>query len=153
MRSEKQFNQCSLDKSVNFSVEKFNEDTFINWAKHIKSLEENTNIFPAKIAQHAFKRRRRHWVFIIPCHNSVNLDTWLLEMSNIGSKQALQSLISQAVTNQQREDLLSIKNSILLFKALKKERVREMDFCIDGFDKFQTYYKHFLLGPTRKIMV
>ena len=45
MRSEKQFAQCCLDKSVNLPIEKFKEDIFINWAKHIKSLEADTNIF------------------------------------------------------------------------------------------------------------
>ena len=65
MRSEKQFAQCALDKSVNMPIEKFNEEVFINWAKHTKRLEADTSIFKTKLMQHAFKRRRRHWVFII----------------------------------------------------------------------------------------
>ena len=28
-----------------------------------------------------------------------------------------------------------------------------MDLCIDGFDKFQRYYKHFCLNKNRQIMV
>ena len=31
MRSATQFNECSLDKSVNFPIERFNEDIFVNW--------------------------------------------------------------------------------------------------------------------------
>ena len=136
MRSEKQFAQCSLDKSVNLPIEKFNEDTFINWAKTNKKLEADTSIFASKHAQHAFKRRRRHWVFIICAQNSKNLNPWLLELSNFGSKQALSGLCAQAETEAQKSDLLAIRNALLLFKALKKERMREMDLCIDGFDKF-----------------
>ncbi len=31
MRSASAFDTCHLDKSVNFPIERFNEDNFINW--------------------------------------------------------------------------------------------------------------------------
>ena len=73
MRSEKQFAQSSLDKSVNLPIEKFNEEIFINWAKHTKRLEADTSIFKTKAGCEVFKRRRRRWVYIIPVHDSKNL--------------------------------------------------------------------------------
>ena len=48
MRSSTQFNECSLDKSVNFPLERFNEDIFINWAQQVKQLENDTTIFKDK---------------------------------------------------------------------------------------------------------
>ena len=48
MRSAAQYNECSLDKSVNFSIERFNEEVFINWAQQVKLLETDTKIFKDK---------------------------------------------------------------------------------------------------------
>jgi len=153
MRSRKQFREVSLEKSVNLPIEKVTEDTFINWAKHIKALEEDTTFLKSKWNQHAFKRRRRHWIFIIPCQNSEVLDSWLLELSNYGSQKGVTSLIDMCKNDQHREDLLSLRNALLLFKALKNERIREMDLCIDGFDKFQKYYYHHLIDADNKLFV
>ena len=35
---------------------------------------------------------------------------------------------------------------MLLFKALKKERLRELDLSICGFDKLVKHYKHHCLN-------
>ena len=48
MRSEKQYAQCSLDKSVNLPIEKFSEDCFINWEKSKAKLEADTSILKTK---------------------------------------------------------------------------------------------------------
>ena len=45
MRSKNAFDQCSLDKSINFPLESFNEKTFINWAKEVPNLEKDATIF------------------------------------------------------------------------------------------------------------
>lgn len=45
MRSANQFNDCSLDKSINFSIERFNEDVFVNWASKVKQIECDATIF------------------------------------------------------------------------------------------------------------
>ena len=39
MRSNKVFNNQNLSKSVNFGLERFREDTFINWKTKTKQLE------------------------------------------------------------------------------------------------------------------
>ena len=98
MRSEKQFAQCSLDKSVNLPIEKFSEEVFINWAKHIKRLEADTSIFKTTAVRNVFKLRRRRWVYIIPVHDSKNLNHTLLELSNFSNKNGLAELIKMADT-------------------------------------------------------
>ena len=87
MRSASAFTECQLDKSVNFSIERFKEDTFINWAKKCKPLEKDTSIFKNKYQRHGFEKRRRHWVFIIGAHSSTNLDKLVLSMSKFINKE------------------------------------------------------------------
>jgi hypothetical protein len=38
------------------------------------------------------------------------------------------------------ENIISMRNAILLYKALKNERIREVALCVDGFDKFKEKY-------------
>jgi len=35
-----------------------------------------------------------------------------------------------------------MRNAMLLYKALKKEKLREIDLCICGFDKIVKNYPH-----------
>ena len=56
-------------------------------------------------------------------------------------------------SKQKKEDLISLRNSLLLYKAVKAERLREIDICIDGFDKFMRYYKHFCIDAKGQLMV
>ena len=98
MRSSVAFNECSLDKSVNFSIERFNEETFINWAQKSKQLETDTSIFKNKYQLHGFKKRRRHWVFIIGAHDSHNLNKIVLEMGKYTSQEQQASMIASLET-------------------------------------------------------
>jgi len=91
---------------------------------------------------HRFKRRRRHWVFIIGAHDSQNLNKMILEVGRMTSKADQDALLSTFTTEQEKLDYLSLRNACLLFKALKKERLREMDLSICGFDKIAQHYKH-----------
>ena len=68
MRSAAQFAECSLDKSVNFALEKFTEDTFINWTQKVKQLETDSTIFRDKYEIDKMKKRKRRFCYIIPCH-------------------------------------------------------------------------------------
>ena len=67
MRSAGAFSACSLDKSVNFAIERFNEEIFINWAQKSKQLETDTTIFTNKYAVDWMKKRKRRFCYIIPC--------------------------------------------------------------------------------------
>ena len=95
-----------------------------------------------KYQLHSFKKRRRHWVFIIGAHSSRNVDKAVLEMGNFTNKEKMGALIASLTTDQDKQDFLSMRNACLLYKALKKERIRELDFSICGFDKISKNYKH-----------
>jgi len=45
LRSSQAFEESCLDKSVNFALEKFNEEAFIFWPQYAKKLEADTKIF------------------------------------------------------------------------------------------------------------
>jgi len=47
-------------------------------------------------------------------------------------------------------DLLSLRNTLLLFKALKKERAPEVYFSLVGFEYYVKEYPHFLLDSNFK---
>ena len=87
MRSGSIFNECNLAKSVNFSLEAFKEDTYLQWAKQAKLLENGSPVLKDKYQLHCFKRRKRHWVFIIGAHSSVNVDKFVLEMGCFTNKE------------------------------------------------------------------
>ena len=149
MRSENCFKECGLDKSVNLSLDSFKEDSFINWAKTAKKLEVGSPIFKTKYQLHGFKRRRRHWVFIIGAHSSKNVDKFILEMGKYTNKEAQAALIASLVTEEEKRDYLSLRNACLLFKALKLERMKELDLSICGFDKIAKNYRHHCLDANR----
>lgn len=143
MRSEAAFSEISLAKSVNFSIEQFKEDSFIQWSKKSKQLEAGSPIFKNKYQIHGFKRRRRHWCFIIGAHSSVNVDRFVLEMGKFANKEQQAGMIASLQTEEEKKDFLSLRNACLLYKALKNERLRELDLSICGFDKIAKNYRHF----------
>ena len=49
-----------------------------------------------------------------------------------------------------KRDVLSLRNSLLLFKALKKERCAECYISLQAFDHYAVNYKHFLRDSDRK---
>ena len=94
MRSASAYETCRLDKSVNFPIERFNEDHFINWAQKVKALETDASIFKNKYQMHAFVKRRRHWVFIIGADCSENLNKMILDVGKLASKEGLAAIIA-----------------------------------------------------------
>ena len=94
MRSQTLYNEQSLNKSINFSLEKFKEDAFINWTAKSKQVESDTTVLTNKYHVHGFKRRRRHWVFIIGAHSSKNVDKQVLEMGKFTSKEEQAEMIA-----------------------------------------------------------
>ena len=87
MRSQNLFNEQSLAKSINFSLEAFKEDAFVGWTAKSKQLENDSSVLKNKYQMHGFKRRRRHWVFIIGAHSSRNVDQYVLEMGKFTCKE------------------------------------------------------------------
>jgi len=54
-------------------------------------------------------------------------------------------MIATLSTDEEKRDFLSMRNACLLFMALKKERLRELDLSICGFDKIAKNYRHFCM--------
>ena len=102
---------------------------------------------------HSFKRRRRHWVFIIGAHDSNNLNNSIFEIGKLTNKSEQSAFISSLTTEQEKRDYLSLRNACLLYKALKKERLRELDLSICGFDKIAKQYKHYCLDSNQQNII
>lgn len=47
---------------------------------------------------------------------------------------ALAEVVKELKTDQDKMDFLTIRNGLLAYAALQKERCREMDIVFDGFD-------------------
>ena len=62
-------------------------------------------------------------------------------------------MIAALQTDEEKRDFLSLRNAVLLFKALKKERLREMDLSICGFDKIEKHYRHHCLDANRQFII
>ena len=92
-------------------------------------------------------------MFIIGAHSSQNLNDIILEISSFADKEKFEALIAKAQTQSQKEDLISLRNSILLYNALKKERLRECDLSICGFDKIEKLYQHHCLGSDGQYII
>lgn len=73
-------------------------------------------------------------------------------MHAIGNKEALAALIAQMNTEVEQRDLLSLRNALLIYMALKNERCREIDFCFDGFEHFQKHYPHYCRDASRELI-
>ena len=82
----------------------------------------------------AFINRKRRWIFIIVSEHTTNLKKMLLQMHTFGNREALAALVAEMKTEDEQRDLLSLRNALLIYMALKNERCREMDFCVDGFE-------------------
>jgi hypothetical protein len=92
----------------------------------------------------AFINRKRRWVFIIVSEETTSLKKMLLKLHAFGNQKALASLVAEINTEVEQRDLLSLRNALLIYMALKNERCKEVDFCFDGFEHFQKHYSHFL---------
>ena len=97
MRSKQAFEQCSLDKSINFCVERFNEETFINWKKEALKLEKDTD-FLCKHHSDFFKHRKRLWIYIIASQHDMTLEERLKNIHSFSDLDDLRKLVEDAQT-------------------------------------------------------
>lgn len=140
MRSRDAFEACSLDKSINFPPELFNEQQFINWAKEVDKIEKDTSICRNASNFKALNSRRRRWIFIILAQTNENIKNTLMRVHTLGNKAGLAELISGLKTPQEQLDFITLRNGILLYNALKNDRCRENDVVFHGFDHIQKNY-------------
>ena len=74
------------------------------------------------------------------------LEKYLMKLSLFADPAKIQEAINDCVTTDDKRDLLSLRNSLLLFRAIKKERHSEIFISLEAFDTFESKYKHFLLN-------
>ena len=63
-----------------------------------------------------------------------------MRLHSFGKLDELVAMIAELKTEEEQRDLLSLRNGLLCYAALRNERCREMDICFDGFDHFQQNY-------------
>jgi hypothetical protein len=101
MRSKAAFEACSLDKSINFPPETFNEQRFINWAKEVGNIEKDTSICRTTAQSKNLINRRRKWIFIILAATNENIKRTLMRVHALANKSALADLVSELKTEQE----------------------------------------------------
>ncbi len=73
-----------------------------------------------------------------------DLAHFLEKLPKLFNTDAVQAYIKKFESQPQViENLLSIRNAILLYKALKNERIREVFLCVNGFNTFKLKYPYF----------
>lgn len=82
------------------------------------------------------------FVFIIASQNDIT--NYLDKVPRIFSSEAISIYMKKYQDKPHYiENLLSVRNALLLYKALKNERIRELNICVDGFEKFKSKYPFF----------
>ena len=150
MRSRFNYHSAHIFDSISFPVDLCQEDFFVNWdTKHIE-----TEIIKNKEKLQLFKNRRRLFISIIAGSEEVQSMLQILPMlfsdQHIqkfrecpvfkGKKVAMEDVRNLLRLNLLIFQILSLRNAILLIKALRKERIREIYLCANPFNVFSDRY-------------
>jgi hypothetical protein len=123
---------CHYENSINFPIDHCSDQFFIKW--NPKDISDN--LIKNKVKKDLFDTRRRLYVFIIASQN--DLTHYLEKLPKIFHYEALTPYTEKYQENTDViENLLSIRNAVLLYKALKNERIRELYLCVNGFNTFK----------------
>ena len=88
----------------------------------------------SKYDKDAFKKRKRAMVFIVAHRTwTVNIFDHLHDLFDIDKVKNLRHKFTT-------EDILATRNAILLYKALKKDRTREVYICRNNFNVLENKY-------------
>eukprot|EP00347_Sterkiella_histriomuscorum_P021041 403335488 len=137
-RSLYQYHLSHLENSINFPVDLCNDEFFTKF--NPKQICDT--IIKNKFKKELFDQRRRMYVFIIASQNEIT--HYLEKLPKVFDPEALAPYIEKYKNNKEVvENLVSIRNAILLYKALKNERIRELYLCVNGFNIFKQKYPHF----------
>lgn len=148
LRSTKRYMDCHLKCSINFPVDVFRDNNFINFDP--ADIIENHLVL--KVDKEAFKARKRAMCFIVANHTCTSdifqhlTDLFdqekLTQLKSIFPSDSLRSITSNAEKPAMfsAEDILATRNSILLYKALKKDKIREVYICRNSFNVIEGKY-------------
>jgi len=115
---------------VNLPVDVFKDEDFINF-NPTKIIDEHLAL---DLDKQMFKSRKRSMVFIV-AHRVCT--THIFEyLHQLFDKEKIPSLRYKFAA----EDILATRNSVLLYKALKKEKTREVYICRNSFNAIQSKY-------------
>lgn len=130
LRSGKLYNNSHLKCSVNFPVDKFRDSDFINFDPD-KIYNDHLEL---KVDKAAFKGRKRSMWFIVAHQKwTSKIFEFLPYLFDVEKFSELKTLFSS-------EDILATRNSILLYKALKKDKTREVYIWRNSFNAIQGKY-------------
>mmetsp|Transcript_47767 Transcript_47767/g.35017 ORF Transcript_47767/g.35017 Transcript_47767/m.35017 type:complete len:132 (-) Transcript_47767:859-1254(-) len=131
MRAKLQNHNCHLENSINLPLNYCDDEFFINWNPE----KISTEIIKNPVKKSLFDQRKRLYVCII-C-SEYDTTNFLDKLHRIFDVSSLDSYVKKYVESKDKvENLLSLRNALLLYKALKKERIREIYICVNGFNTF-----------------
>jgi len=96
------------------------------------------------------KKRKRHFVYIVPCQQSSILKKYLMQLYIFCNPDKLAEAVEACTTPLDKEDLISIRNTLALYKALTNERHRDCFISLEGFDAFKEKYPYYILNSERQ---
>ena len=103
--------------------------------------------------QDSFKRRKRLWIYIVACQKSQHFSEYFTKIDAHYGNDVLHELVDQAVDDTMRLDLLSTRNAVMLYKALKDERIREVGIVCNGFETIERDYLRYCRKQGQFIVV
>jgi rhodanese-related sulfurtransferase len=130
MRAKKHYDNCHLKRSINFPVDQFVDNDFINFDPQ-KIIDEHLEL---QVDIDAFKKRKQAMVFIV-AHRTCTTHIFqsladMFDYDNVGD---LKNTFSS-------QDILATRNSVLLYKALRNNKLREVYICRNSFNAIQGKY-------------
>lgn len=130
MRSSKHYSMSHLKWSVNLPVDVFKSEDFLNFNPN-KIIDEHLTLDWDK---EMFKNRKRSMVFIVA------LRAWenqiFNQLADLFDKTKLETLKHKYSA----EDILAVRNSVLLYMALRKDKTREVHLWRNSFNAIQGKY-------------
>ena len=124
MRSYKRFTESHLKLAINLPWDEMDSNAFINWDP--EDIYENRLHSPDKKV--IFKERKRRYIYLIPTHNLIPQEI-CKDLHRIFDPDS----VSWALDIMPKSDLVSLRNSLILYKALKLGWKRQNVFlCMNG---------------------
>lgn len=130
LRSSTLYKSCHLKCSVNFPVESFRDNHFINFDPD----EIISKFLSLKEDQDAFSKRKRSMWFIVAHQNwTSRIFPHLADLFDFDKIKGLKAKFSS-------QDILATRNAVLLYKTLKKDKTREIYICRNSFNAIQSKF-------------
>lgn len=130
LRDSSRYKESHLKCSVNFPINVFKTDNFINFNPEWIEKEH----LELDVDKLAFKNRKRSVCFIV-AHSTgrSKIFDYVPDLFDREKFDLLKTMFSA-------EDILATRNSFLLYKALKKDKTREVYFSLNSFRAIQGKY-------------